>query len=418
MDDKRTPMEAEVQELPPRREAVCPEDFYGTAAKPRPRRSHAWFWILTGLAVIAVCTASVAAAMSHVRLETDSGRWRLALREPEETQAGEDPVRSLPVPDDQGYVPDGDSAAGSVPLQMDSRKGNALDAAALYRKAEASVVCVQVESYYGTENCSGVVLSADGYILSATEGLNKAASVTVSFSDGSSYSARRISEERNTGLCLLKVEATGLTPAVFYGGSDLQVGQSAWCICNPYGTQIPNVFYEGMVSARRSLNLGEGSYTLLQLSGQFQNPGSGCPILDNQGRVLGLSTHLGRQFSSGEEPCFAVSSGDLARVVAAFADAAAQDRCWLGLEVADIPEEYLSLYGFPGSLWIDEVAAGTAPYGVLYQYDVITALDGAEVHSAAEFDQAIAARKSGDRVRLTIFRSGKWYTILLPVLAR
>ncbi|MBR4193635.1 MAG: trypsin-like peptidase domain-containing protein [Oscillospiraceae bacterium] len=417
MDDKRTPMEAEVQELPPRREAACPEDFYGTAAKPRPRRSHTWAWILMGLAVIAACTAGVVAALSHVRVDTSSGGWRLALRESEETQAGEDPVRSLAVPDGQRYVPAGDSAEGAVGLELDNSAAATLDPAEIYRRAEPSVVCVQVDSYYGTEICSGVVLSADGYILSATEGLSNAASVTVSFSDGRSYSARRVGEERSTGLCLLKVEAAGLQPAVFCGGEP-QVGQSAWCVCNPYGSQLPNVFIEGMLSARRTMSLGDGSFTLLQFSGQLRSPGSGCPILDGQGRVLGLSTHVGRQFSSGEEPCFAIAAGDLARVVAAFADTAARDRCWLGLEVEDIPEEYVALYGFPGSLWIDEVAAGTAPYGVLYQYDVITAVDGTEVRSAAEFDQVLAAHKSGDRVRLTIFRSGKWYTILLPVLAR
>ena len=418
MDDRRTPMEAEVQELPLEREACVPEDFYGTAVQPRTRRDYTWVWICLCLVVILVCTFSVVASLSHVRVENGDGRWRIAMGDPEETKEEEDPVQDLSPAGENQYLPIRNTGSGSVRLRKDTGRGEALSASAVYEQGCASVVCVQVESYYGTDVCTGVVISDDGYLLSASEGLSNAVSVTVSFSDGTALSARRIGEDRTSGVCLLKVEATGLKPAVFAAEDELSVGQSIYCICNPYGARLPNVFYEGMISACRTLELGNVSYTVLQTSAQLQNVGLGCPILDSRGRVLGLTSAIGRQIVSGEDPCFAVSAGDLERIVAALEKAGAQQGSWVGLEVSDIPDDYLYLYGFPGRVWIDEVAAGTAPYGVLYQYDVILAVDGTEVSGAEEFERLIAGCSPGDRVKLTIYRNGKRYTIILPVLSR
>lgn len=417
MDEKRTPMEAEVQELPPRRDSGCPGNFYGTAAKPRPRRSHTWFWICAGLSVIAVCTFSVVAALSHVRVENRDGSWRLAMKNTEMTQPQEDPIRDLEVPDENKLVTNQNKVTGGVRLPLSSGHGQALTPAEVYAKAAPSVVCVQVEGYYGTASYTGVVIRDDGYILSATEGLNNAAEITVSFFDGTELPARRVGEERTSGVCLLKVEAQELQTAGFCGDQELTVGQSVFCICNPYGRMLPNVFYQGILSASRSVAIGGTEFALLKTSLRFTEAGSGCPVLDAYGRVLGLTTPIGKRIVAGEDPCFAVSAADLANIVSAF-DSAEADSLWLGLEVGEIPEEYQYLYGFPGRLWIEDVSVGSAAYGVLFQYDVITAVDGVDVSAYAELEQAISAHKPGEHVELTIFRSGKWYKISLPVLTR
>ena len=418
MDDKRTPMEAEVQELPPRREPSCPEDFYGTAAKPRLRRNYTWFWACLGLAVIAVSTFSVVAAMLHVRVENKDGGWRLSMRETEATEETEDPVRSLEITAAEDYTPSakGD-IRGNVGIRLADSVGETLTAADVYARVNAAVVCVEVAGYYGTSSYTGVVLSADGYILSATDGLSNALSVTVCFSDGSSLPAVRIGEEHITGLCLLKVEAEGLTAAAFAEDCALTVGQGVYCVCNPYGSSLPNLFSEGMVSACWQVEIGSLGCTVLQTTAQ-QDVGPGCPILDSQGRVVGLTTRIGKRLVSGDDPCFAISAADLVSLIADFEGGETAEGLWLGFEVEDIPEEYLYLFGYPGGLWISEVAEGSLAYGVLMQYDIITAVDGTEVSSAAEFDAQLSAHEPGDRVRLTLYRSGSWYTILLPVISR
>ncbi len=417
MDDKRTPMEAEVQELPQQREPVCPENFYGTSARPRPRRSHAGLWISVGLAVIALCTFSVVAAMSHVRLERRDGSLRLAMLGSEETKGAEEGPRDLDIPEGESYVAAQNGAGESVRLSLVPGVGESLSPSEIYRRVSAGVVCVQLDSYYGSSVNTGVVVSADGYILSASEGLTNTTGITVTLSDGSAYAAKRVGEERTSGVCLLKIEAQNLSAVSFSAGEET-VGENVYCVCNPYGSQIPNLFYEGMLSACQSLRVSGTDYTILQSSAQLQQVGYGCPILDKRGRVLGLTTPIGQRIVSGDDPCFAVSARDLEAIVSAFEDADSSDSLWLGLEVSDIPEEYQFLYGFPGSVWIDGVGVGTAPDGVLYQYDVITAVDGTELTDAEAFEEIIDSHKAGDWVRLTIYRSGKWYSIQLPVTAR
>ena len=417
MDDRLTPMEAEVQELSSSTGPCEPENFYGTSFRPRPRRSYAWVWICAGLAVIAVCTFSVVTALSGLRVENGESGWRLAIGEIEQTEASEEPMRSLEVPEDNGYVPGEAAGDGAVRLARETGDGAALSPDEIYRRVSPSVVCVQTESYFGSAACTGVVLSADGYILSATEGLSKTSDIKVSFSDGTSLSARRIGEDRISGVCLLKVEAEGLSPAVFASDASLSVGQKLYCVCNPYGSGIPNVFYDGLLSVQQELEINGASYTVLQCSAQLQSLGSGCPIVDERGRIVGLSSPIGKRVVSGTDPGFAVSAADLEQIIGSFENLSGEGR-WLGLKVEDIPEEYLFFYGFPGSVWITDVAAGTAPYNVLLPYDVITAVDGIGVESAAEFESLLASRSAGDSVRLTIYRSGSFYSIVLPVMER
>lgn len=416
MDDKRTPMEAEVLEMP-QRAASCPEDFYGTSAKPCPRRSHAWVWICVGLSVIAICTISVVAAIRHVRLEKRNGNWSLSMQETEAPAETGEAIRDLDAAGSRDYVPMR-GGSGSIRLSTEEGTGENLAPAAVYARVSPAVVSIQAESYYGSESCTGVVLTADGYLLSAAQSLGRAASITVSFSDGSSMSAKRIGEDRSSGVCLLKVEASGLQTVSFAVDGKAVVGQGVYCICNPYGSQLPNVFCTGMLALSRSVELSGREYELLQAAIQPQSAGYGCPILDAQGRVLGLTTPIGRGLVSGEDPCFAVGAADLEQLVADLADASASDGGWLGLLVTEIPEDYYVFCGFPSRLWIDEIEAGSPADGVLKQFDVITAVDGVEINSAAEFETQIAARGEGDWVWLTIYRSGKWYRIHLPVLAR
>ena len=417
MDDKRTPMEAEVLEMPGQWEASCPEDFYGTSAKPGPRRSHAWFWICVGLVVIAVCTFSVVAALLRVRLEKQDGGWRLSVQSPESPAETENGVRDLNVTGSENYVPMR-GGSGSIRLSTEAWEGENLSPSAVYAQVSPAVVCVQVDSYYGSDVCTGVVITADGYVLSASQGLVNATTITVNFSDGTARAARRIGEDRNSGLCLLKVEAKGLPAVSFAVDGQLAVGQGVYCVCNPYGSQLPNVFCTGMLAASRTVELGGRSYGLLQAAVQPQGLGYGCPILDGRGRVLGLTTAIGSRLVSGDDPCFALCAKDLEQIVAELGNEDAGDGLWLGLEVSEIPEDYLLLCRFPGRLWIDEIASGSPADGVLKQYDVITAVDGVEVDTAEDFDAMIAAHSAGDWVWLKIYRSGNWYRIRLPVLVK
>ena len=418
MDDKRTPLEAEVQELPARREPDCPGDFYGTAAKPRLRRSYLGLWVCVGLAVMAICTFSVVGAARHLRLEKREDGLAFVMGGTEQTEAPENPVQDLEISGENRYVPEGGGLSAAVRLPTAAEGGESLSPSEVYASIEPSVVSVRAESYYGSVSCTGVVISADGCILSAADGMENAASITVRFSDGRELQARRLGSDRVSGVCLLKVEARDLPTAAFAPEAQVRVGQNVYCVCNPYGTQVPNVFCAGMVSASRSVELGGSEFQLLQAAFLPQGADCGSPILDGRGNVIGIVTPIGEKLVSGSDPGFAVSARDLERIVSALDGEKDGTRNWLGLELSEIPEDIRVFLGYPKGLWIESVGTDTAPYGVLYSYDVVTALDGVELSSLAVYEQLMAEHAPGDTVQLTIYRNHRWYTVNLPVISR
>ena len=418
MDDKRMPMEAEVQELPPRREPAAPDDFYGTSAKPRPRRNHTGALICLSLILIAASTVSILYSIFHFRLVMTDGVLKILTQAPPETEATEDTVKKLEGAENGDYVPTPSRAVGSVDLRVAQADGDALSPSTIYAQVSPAVVCVEVQSYYGSETDTGVVISEDGYILTANDGLTNAISISVSFANGDCYAAKWMGEERTSGLCLLKIEGEGLPTVAFAQDGEATVGQSVYSVCNPYGSQLPNVFCDGMLAACGKVDAGGRTYRILQMSGQSSTLGSGCPILDSRGLMIGMTTPIGKRLVSGQDPCFAIFADDLTQIVEDFERNASDAPCWLGLVLEDIPEDYQSFFDLRGSVWIAEVAVGTKGYGYLLQYDVITEVDEVEISSVSDYEQVLATHQPGDLVLLKIYRSGDYYKIELPVLAR
>lgn len=413
MVDKRVPMEAEVQELPEDWENARPEHFYGTAAKPKPRRDRSWVLIFVSLLMIAGSTYSITTNLLKLRSATQTEDWVISMPVLNTTQATEETYQKLLVTAEDLFVPVY-GETGTVELHIEISDGEVLSPSEIYAQVSPAVVCVQVESYYGSSTCTGVVISEDGYILTATDAQTGSSAFSVSFVDGSRYAADCVREEWGSGLRLLKIDAEELPTVSFAQDSELSVGQSVYCICNPYGSQIPNVFFDGMMSATGSVTVGSYAYTVLQTSAQLSGVGYGCPILDGEGLVIGLTTPIGQRLVSDQNPCLAVSSGNLTEILAAFERAETSEYRWLGIEVAEIPEEYLYMFAYPGRLWIDV----TPPYEKLHRYDVICSVDGVPVSSLEEYEKIVSAHAPGDYVELIIFRDGTYYRVTLPVFSR
>jgi serine protease Do len=144
---------------------------------------------------------------------------------------------------------------------------------------------------------SGVVLTADGYILTNAHVIADSSSLTVELEDGSQYPATVIDSNTTKDLALIKIEATGLTPARIGDSTKLEVGQTAIAIGSPLGTFTETVT-KGIVSAvDRTVTVNdEATGRPATLTGLIQtdaaiNPGnSGGPLLDASGSVIGINT--------------------------------------------------------------------------------------------------------------------------------
>lgn len=409
-------MEAEVLEIPADPAQAAPENSYGTAVRPKPKRNYVWLWVLFGLTVIVVCSFAVAATVLNVRLERSENGWSLRLPE-RNSSDGSGVVRDLPVSGSAGgtqtFRPDPGNSI-QLHLSQGGPEARTDSAADLYQAVSPSVVCLEVPTYYGTFSLTGVVLSEDGYLLTAASELGGATEYNVIFSDGSTASARRVETDRVTGLTLLKAEANGLTPVTF-SSDEGSVGQPVYLISNPFGSAVPNVLSEGMISAVQSQEVNGERYQLLLTSAERQSEGGGIPIFDDRGELVGLTTPIAQYFLSGRsDPCFALCSADLQRLVDELTVRSdSYDR--IGLRVEEISAAMVSYYRFPGSLWITDISVNSSLYDSLAVNDVITAVNGVTVQTLSEYEAALDAASSTGTIRLTIYRSGVFYYVRIPV---
>jgi len=198
------------------------------------------------------------------------------------------------------------AAANAVPAGVTTNQGPT-DITAVVAAATPSVVTItsETEARRGlspfevpaTGVGSGVILTADGYILTNAHVVADSSSLTVTLEDGTEYPATVVTSDATHDLALVKVEATGLTPARIGDSTKIQVGQTAIAIGSPLGTYTETVT-KGIVSALdRTITVeDESTGQPHTLTGLIQtdaaiNPGnSGGPLLDETGAVIGIDT--------------------------------------------------------------------------------------------------------------------------------
>jgi serine protease Do len=203
------------------------------------------------------------------------------------------------------------ASANAVPAGVTVNQG-ATDITEVVAKATLSVVTItsETEARRGlspyevpaTGVGSGVILTADGYILTNAHVVADSSSLSVMLEDGTTYPATIVTSDTDHDLALVKVEATGLTPARIGDSTKLQVGQTAIAIGSPLGTYTETVT-KGIVSALdRTITVNDESTGQPHtLNGLIQtdaaiNPGnSGGPLLDETGAVIGIDTAVSAQ---------------------------------------------------------------------------------------------------------------------------
>jgi serine protease Do len=167
---------------------------------------------------------------------------------------------------------------------------------------------------------SGIVLTADGYILTNKHVVTGSQSLTVELADGRQFPATIVKESEDKDLALIKVDATGLSPATIGDSASLQVGETTVAIGSPLGTFTESVT-KGILSATgRTITVqDETTGRPVTLTGLLQtdaaiNPGnSGGPLLDDTGKVIGINTAVS---TDAQGLGFAIPIADAASLIA------------------------------------------------------------------------------------------------------
>ncbi len=222
------------------------------------------------------------------------------------------------------------SSANATTTSTGNTTVTAEDLTAMVAAAKASVVTITADgmttdrfSPFGQPTRgigSGIVLTANGYILTNRHVTENSTSLSVEMSDGTTYPATLVEQASDNDLALIKVDATGLTPSRIADSKGIDVGETAIAIGSPLGTYTETVT-KGIVSALdRTITVAdESTGRPVQLTGLIQtdaaiNPGnSGGPLLDATGAVIGINTAVA---STAQGLGFAIPINDASALIA------------------------------------------------------------------------------------------------------
>ena len=286
---------------------------------------------------------------------------------------------------------------------------------AIYRKAIDSVVSISCDIGTGT----GVVLSADGYIITNCHVVEGASSIDVLFSDETSLPAQLVGLDAVSDLALLRVSGKELTPAEFGDSSALQVGDSVVAIGDPLGTALRGTMTDGIVSAiNRDILTGGRVMTLIQTNAALNSGNSGGPLLNCYGQVIGINTmKIGDNMNivGVEGLGFAIPTATVKDIIdQLLVQGYVSGRPALGFSGQTVTAFDQLYYRIPAGLYISNVektsdayAKGIAPGDVLLQFD------GTRVTDAEMLESLLYAHDAGDTVEVIIYRGGKQYAVSL-----
>lgn len=261
---------------------------------------------------------------------------------------------------------------------------------------------------------SGVIVSADGYILTNNHVIENAEEINVQFFDGDEMDAEVVGTDPASDIAVLKVTAEEDLSAIAMGDSDeIKAGEMVLAIGSPLGQQFAHSVSMGIVSASGRSSLGLNDYENYIQTDAAINPGnSGGALINLDGELVGINTAIASRTGGYQGLGFAIPVNMARDVMEALITEGRVARGYLGIywaeaEVDRTMAQALGLERARGVL-IGRVEPGTpAEDAGLREGDVILSLDGKEIKSWRDFQVDIGSRKPGDVVQLEIFREGE-----------
>ncbi len=273
---------------------------------------------------------------------------------------------------------------------------------------------------------SGFVIdSAEGLILTNYHVVDGSTQidVTVGTADGSrqTVSAKLIGKAPDFDVALLKTEKPLAVPALQLGDSDqLRVGEWVMAVGNPFG--LSQSMSVGIISGKHREDMNpsghQGIYDFLQTDASINPGNSGGPLVDMNGRVIGMNTAISAQ---GSGIGFAIPSSMLSRIFPSLKDKGELSRSWIGVQVQNLTPELARSYGLPstsGALVADVVPGSPAAKAGVQAGDVLTRFDGKPVDSSSALPVLVSLTESGSEVKVELWRNGKRETSSVRLEAR
>lgn len=263
---------------------------------------------------------------------------------------------------------------------------------------------------------SGVIVNAEGYILTNNHVVDEADEVKVTLLDGRDFDAKVVGKDAKTDIAVLKIEGANLPYLPMADSDQLQVGDISLAVGNPFG--IGQTVTMGIISATGRATLGLDYEDFIQTDAAINPGNSGGALVDAAGRLIGINTAILSRSGGNQGIGFAVPVNLARMVMESLIEHGRVVRGFLGIMIQDVnpalAEEFKVKSG-KGALIGEVTPNGPAAKAGLQSGDVITQFNGKEVVDSRQLRLRVASTSPGTKVPVKVLRSGKEQTINVVV---
>lgn len=396
-------------------------DPFWTQEAAQKKKKHSKMKIT--MLIVGVIVLIIASAYAFA----GSGRVYFHLFGPDFSSEDSSGMLDIPKRDDtdteiagKNSIPAAETGTGVTMTLAPVPGGQELTLQEIYAKCLPSVVGIRTElSEKQYSMGTGIVMTADGYVVTNTHVLDSGYAVTVTLSDGTEYEARLVGADTISDLAVLKIEATGLTAAEFGDSASLQVGDSVVTIGNPLGEDLRGTMTNGIISAiNRDITYDGHMMTLLQTNAAINEGNSGGPLINMYGQVVGITNMKAVSTNGVEGIGFAIPTASVHTVVdALIAEGRVSGRASIGITIGPVSSSAVDYYDLPAGLYIESVAKGSdAEAKGVQSGDILVAVNGEAVATTYDVNAIKDGMQVGDTLTLTLYRDGKTFDVTVSLV--
>lgn len=314
----------------------------------------------------------------------------------------------------------------NVNINIDEQASSVVEAVAL--KVTPSVVGIRtttsVSSFFGGNSesmgeGSGVIYSADGYIITNYHVISEAATnksrskieVFVGDLDSKSYEATVVGYNISSDLAVIKIDATGLAAVEIADSSELKVGQYVITVGNPGGLEFMDSVTYGVISGLNRQVSTTSGVTLIQTDAAINPGNSGGALVNVKGQLVGINSSkiVSEEF---EGMGFAIPSKDVIRICKKIIENQNNPEPYVGITISEkYTAKVLEYYGYPSGAVVLSVAEDSpAEMARIKKGDIITEFNGKKIEEYTMFEDILKECTPDEKVKVKLYRSGNYYT--------
>ena len=290
----------------------------------------------------------------------------------------------------------------------------------IYKKVSPSVVFIRAATGQGIAQGTGVVMSADGYIITNAHVIEGSFRADVVLEDGGQYEALLVGSDAATDLAVLKIDAQGLSPAEFGDSDQMEVGDVVVAIGNPMGEELRGTMTDGILSAiNRDMEVEGRQMTLLQTTAALNTGNSGGALINDMGQVIGITNMKLMAYNSTVEGLgFAIPSRTAKTVVDDLIGyGVVKGRPMLGITVRPLTAEERTGRSLDHGLWVEQVEEKSDAWTQgIRTGDVLLSAKGVELSVNDDLLELKNALAVGETIRFCLWREGETLDITVELV--